>query len=249
MTSVPRSWYWRWWGILLLILAVFVATAVFLFILITARFWRDIRSGQSTGLSQGLFAGFSTGNQADSLRTSVLSATERAILENTSSPYQGNGGAPLTIVEFTDFKCPNCREAAPIIKQILQKYPTKIKYIMRHFPVETTHPGASQLSELVYCAGAQGKYWPVQDWLFAKQDILPDQLDAATQLQIVEANDLDGAVLSACLAAPAARTAVNRDYVDGSRFGVRGTPTFFINGEKVEGVIPFAVWDTFLQGF
>ena len=253
LVPAMRPWYRRWWGILLLLVAVGICTAVFLFGLVTWHFWRQIKAGQGAQLSQQLFGGFTaTGSSTlpplpTSPRAGEGAIADRTILENVASPFLGNSQAPLTMVEFTDFKCPNCQAAAPIIKQVLQKYPTKIKFIMRHFPVESTHPGATELSEIVYCAGKQGKLWRVHDLLFANQAALPDHLDPAGRARIAAANDIDDDVLQACLSTPAPLTAVNRDYVDGARFGVRGTPTFFINGERVEGVVPFATWDQFLQ--
>ncbi len=244
-----RPWYRRWWGVVLLVLAVLVTTAVFLFILITWRFWRQIKTGQAIQLPGYLGGGFSSVQGGSATPSGAVSASDRAILENPASPFLGNAGAPVVIVEFTDFKCPNCKAAAPIIKQVLQKYPTKVKYILRHFPVETTHPGASELSQLFYCAGKQGKQWPLYDWIFANQDTIPEHLDAAGRAAIAAANDLNDDTVQECLATPAPLTAVNRDYVDGARFNVRGTPTFFVNGERVEGVVPFSAWDSFLQRF
>ncbi len=249
MLPTVAPWYRRWWGILLILVAVGISTAVFLFGLVTWRFWREIKSGQGAQLSQQLFGNFTATGQQQAGGKGILSPEERAIVEKTNSPMLGNSEAPLTIVEFVDFKCPNCKAAAPDIRRILAKYPTKIKFIMRHFPVESTHPGATELGQIAYCAGKQGKFWQLYDWLLAKQDSLPDYLDPVGRAEISGANGLDDDALQACLSTPAALTAVNKDYVDGSRFGVRGTPTWFVNGERVEGAVPFAIWDQFLQDF
>jgi len=155
--------------------------------------------------------------------------------------------APVTIVEFADFKCPNCRLAAPILRQVAQKYGNKVKIIFRNFPVESTHPGATRLAEIAYCADRQGRFWPMHDLLYAEQDTLIPVLPRAEVQRLAEKTDLDLKQLWSCLGSPAAAIAVNRDYSDGFGVGLRGTPTWFVNGKKVEGVVPFEVWERYLD--
>ncbi len=241
-----RAWYKRWWGILLIIFLVIVFIIIGFVAAVTFSYWRQIKNGGGALLEQEVYSGFT--KATDTSAFGSITAPSRSELERSDSPYLGNAAAPIVIVEFLDFRCPNCDTAAPIMRRVLEKYGSKIKYIARHFPVESTHPGASRYAEVGWCAQQQGRFWPVLNYFFDHQTDLSDVLSQSELVAVAAATQLDVGTLTACLTgSSAAKTAVNRDYVDGAKFGVRGTPTFFINGEKVEGVIPEAVWESFLK--
>ncbi len=214
---------------------------------VTYTYLKEIKSGRGAQLQNTVYSGKSAagGQQASPVFGSVT--VNRADLERSDSPYLGASDAPVTVVEFLDLKCPNCAAAEPIMRQVIEKYGSKIKLIVRHFPVESTHPGASGFSEIAWCGQQQGRFWPVLRYFFDHQAELPEVLSETDLATLVGATQLDQTSLARCLATSNAQTAVNRDYVDGAKFGVRATPTFFINGEKVEGTIPFAIWENFLK--
>jgi protein-disulfide isomerase len=162
-----KHWYWRWWGILLIILFVIAVAGIAFVGALIFDSVREIKGGRGQALQNKIYAGFtpSTVNTA----FGSMTAPERSDLERTDSPYLGNSAAPVVIVEFLDFKCPNCETAAPIMRQVLEKYGSKVKLIVRHFPVETTHPGATRFSEIAYCAQQQGRFWPVLNYFFDHQ--------------------------------------------------------------------------------
>jgi protein-disulfide isomerase len=138
----------------------------------------------------------------------------------------GASHAPVTIVEYGDFECPNCKQAASAVKLLLERFAGRTRAVFRHFPLEEVHPHALAAAQAAECAGAQGKFWEMHDLLFANQDHLKaNQLHAyAERLQLDMARytaEMDDQVYLQRI----------REHLDGAHHsGVRATPTFFING-------------------
>ncbi|MDO8509598.1 MAG: DsbA family protein, partial [bacterium] len=153
----------------------------------------------------------------------------------------------VIVVEFIDFKCPNTLKEEPILKRVLAKYGSKMKLIVRDFPAESIHPGANQLALIGSCAYQQGLYWPMHNWFFANHADLPEKMTDDDILNVAEKVGADAGKLADCMKKNITGTEVNHDYADGIRFGVQGTPTFFINGKHFEGAIPFEVWENFFK--
>ncbi len=142
------------------------------------------------------------------------------------SPFMGNADAPVTIVEFTDYHCPFCkRHSTRTIPQIVKDYVDtgKVRYVLREFPIKSIHPKAYKVAQAALCAGDQGKYWEMHDSLFKGAKGNPDDLSTH-----VEAVGLDAAALKECIDSGKFAKAVDKDIADGSKLGVRGTPSFFL---------------------
>src|SRR3954453_1637131 len=84
----------------------------------------------------------------------------------TASPAIGPAQAAVTIVEYGDFECPNCKQAAPAIKLMLARFAEHVRVVFRHFPLEEVHPHALLAAQAAEAAGGQGKFWPMHDLLF-----------------------------------------------------------------------------------
>lgn len=239
-------WYQTGWGIALLGFGGLLLVGVVVFGAITVNFWWQIKQGKGDLLQQQIYSGFD--RQTAETKAEKI---DRAVLENGDYPFLGSPYAPITIVLFGDFRCPNTKNAWPILQRLLGKYSHKVKLIYRHFPGESIHPGANKLSQIGVCAYAQGqeKYWGVHNYFFNRQNDLPTYLGAADLASLANEVGLDLPKLNECLGSSAALIKINRDYADGVRFGVGGTPTFFINGKKIEGVIPWEVWEGFVKQF
>lgn len=149
-------------------------------------------------------------------------------------PSLGSKDPKLTIVEFADFECPFSKEVYGSVRELAAKYGDKIKIIYRDFPLSEIHPNALAAAKAGVCADAQGKFWPMHDKLFARSPALSD-LGA-----YADAVGLDRAKFDACMNDPKTEAEVKADFADGVAVGIRGTPTFFFNGQKVEGAIPKA---------
>lgn len=244
-TLVERRWYQTWWGVALLAGGGFLVLAALFLAGMTARYWWQLKHGETPFVPGELSGSFTAYGKLATTPGSV----DRAVLETFASPYLGQLDAPVTIVEFVDFKCPNCKAAGPIMHQVAQKFGTKVKIIVRAFPAESIHPGATELSEVAQCAHTQGKFWLMHDVLLDSQAILPEKLTPEFFAILAGRAGVDLVALQDCLARPATAGVVRADFLTGVTAGVRGTPTFFVNGEKVEGVVPFASWEKYLKQF
>ncbi|HEY6099727.1 MAG TPA: thioredoxin domain-containing protein, partial [Anaeromyxobacter sp.] len=150
-----------------------------------------------------------------------------------TGPTKGPADAPITIVEFSDYECPYCVRAEPTVKDLLAKYPGKIKLVYRDYPLPM-HPKAPKAAEAAHCAGDQGKYWEMHDKLFAtgaKLD-LPDLKAQAREV------GLDGGKFDRCLDSGEKAKEVESHRKAGDEAGVSGTPAFFINGRLISGAQP-----------
>jgi protein-disulfide isomerase len=134
--------------------------------------------------------------------------------------------ARVTVVEYGDFECPNCKQAAPAVKLLLERFAGRIRFVFRHFPLEEVHPHALQASEAAESAGAQAKFWPMHDLLFDNQAHLkPNQLrNYAERLQ------LDMTHYAADVKDRVYLQRIREHEQSGRESGVRNTPTFFVNG-------------------
>jgi len=147
---------------------------------------------------------------------------------------QGPKDAPVTLVEFTDFHCPFCSRAVATVKEVMRQYPGKIRWVFRDFPIASLHPQAPKAAEAARCAGEQGKFWEYHDLLFDSQN----QTTTADFKRFAEQLKLDPASFGQCLDSGKHQAAVEADVQDGARFGITGTPTFFINGRILVGAQP-----------
>jgi len=158
----------------------------------------------------------------------------RIEVSNHEGPYRGRPEAPVAIVEFSDFKCPFCSLAQATLKQILARYPGKVKLVYRDFPLEAIHPDARRAAEAARCARDQEKFWEYHDVLFAH---FP-QVGGEDLLQYAKLSGLDVGRFAACVREGAHKATVQRDIDEGKRLGVTGTPAFFINGRPLSGAQP-----------
>jgi protein-disulfide isomerase len=149
-------------------------------------------------------------------------------------PFKGPKDAPVTIVEFSDFQCSYCQRVLPVLDQVMERYPGKVKLVFRDFPILTIHPHAQKAAEAAHCAGAQGKFWEYHDLLFQKQETIPTMNYA----EHAQALGLEATGFQACLDGNRFRDTVERNYADGVKAGVSGTPAFFINGRLLSGAQP-----------
>jgi len=240
----PLRWYQRWTGIMGVGLVLVILLMVIIFSAVVGYYVWQIRQGKGEILFNKVYSGFSTTSTQFNVQEGKIDKSE---LEIADAPYLGSNNPKVTVVEFVDFKCPNCKLASPIMRQVLQKYGNKVKLIIRNFPVESTHAGSNQLAIISMCAYDQGYYWPMHDWLYLQQELLDNNFSDEELKNLAINFGWDAQKMFTCVNDPASRVRINKDYADGYRFGVAGTPTFFINGEKVEGVIPFSVWELYLN--
>jgi protein-disulfide isomerase len=146
-------------------------------------------------------------------------------------PSRGPEDAPVTIIEFSDYRCPYCRRVEPVIAQVLERYPSEIRFVYRHYPLNESSRGAS---EAAACAHEQGRFWEFHEKLFTSEA----KFDAETLQQHATDLELDVAAFQACVEERRFRDAVQADLTEGRQAGVTGTPAFFVNGILMKGARP-----------
>jgi protein-disulfide isomerase len=152
-------------------------------------------------------------------------------LNITGAPFKGPADAKVTIVEFSDFQCPYCAKAAGEAAQLVQKFPKEVKLVFKQFPLDD-HSQAELAAEASLAAQAQGKFWPMHDKMYANfRQINRDHILVwATEIGL-DMNrfrtELDGHKYT---------MRVRAEEQEGETAGVEGTPTFYINGQKFNGV-------------
>jgi protein-disulfide isomerase len=152
-------------------------------------------------------------------------------LKESVSAVRGPATAPVTIVEFTDFQCPFCRQSAKPLEDLLAQRPNQVRLIFRSFPLDF-HQYSELAHEAALAAGDQGKFWQMYDLLFANQS----HLERADLLRYAEQLQLDVPAFEKALDAHTYAGAIASDRALGAQLDVNGTPTFFINGKRLTGV-------------
>jgi protein-disulfide isomerase len=160
-------------------------------------------------------------------------ATYREILqEGATGPSQGGSSKALELVEFSDFQCPHCKDAQPIVAKLLADYPTA-HFVYQDFPLSQIHPEAFKASAHGYCvakAGGNEAFFKFADALFTAQvGLTPDMADGTLKEAETKAGQ-DPTKIAACAATPATKSAVDASRALGEKVGVNQTPTIFVNG-------------------
>jgi len=178
--------------------------------------------------------------KADVVRSLRSAAGVRVLIEPprariaADGPALGNGAAPVTIVEFSDFECPFCSRAASTLHRIAQAYGDRVRVVYRDFPL-ASHRMASRAAEAAHCADEQGKFWEMHDRLFSKGGALSE----ADLRKFAGEAGLDAPKFEACVQSGKYTAAWKASQEEGLRVGVGSTPTFFINGRMVAGAAPY----------
>ncbi len=150
-------------------------------------------------------------------------------------PAKGPASAPVTIVEFSDFECPFCKNVVPTLEQVTQKYGDQVRLVFRQFPLSSIHPNAQKAAEAALCANEQGKFWEMHDAMFKDQKALE-----VSALKVTAGNiGVDKAKFDQCLDSGRFASRVKEDERAGALAGVSGTPALFINGRALSGAVPF----------
>lgn len=145
---------------------------------------------------------------------------------------QGADDAPVTLVEYGDYQCPHCGRAYPVVKRLQKHFGATLRFVFRNFPLNEIHPMAEDAAETTEFAAPHGKYWEVHDAIFEHQNLLSPEF----LLDLAEKYGLDSAALSDALEGGTFTEHVKADFMSGVRSGVNGTPTFFINGVRHDGM-------------
>lgn len=165
--------------------------------------------------------------------SSNISGTPAPIAD--SDWVKGNSGAKVTIIEYSDFQCPACASAYPMMKKAVQEFGDKIRFAYRHFPLVQIHQNAKLAAEAAEAAGLQEKFWEMHDMLFEKQSNWGTSKDAK-KFFIQYAGDLglDKAKFESDLASDAVEQKVESSRSEAARLNLGGTPSIFINDKIID---------------
>jgi Na+/H+ antiporter NhaA/predicted DsbA family dithiol-disulfide isomerase len=142
----------------------------------------------------------------------------------------GSADAPVVLVQFGDYQCPYCRDAMPRLSGLLRRHPQRLRYVWRHLPLDEVHPYARRAAQAAEAATLQGAFWPLHDRLLTADDLAGDAL-----AQLAEAAGLDPERLLRDAASAEVAARVEADVHSARDSGVDGTPTFFLDGRRVDG--------------
>lgn len=167
-------------------------------------------------------------------------------------PVLGNADAPVTILEFSDYQCPYCRQyVQQTLPKILAAYVEtgQVRYLFKDFPLES-HPNAQKAAEAARCAGVQGAYWAMHGRLFdAQREWAQREQEEALEkfVRYAEELGLDATSFRDCLESGESGEQIRQDQWEGQQAGVRGTPSFLINGQLLAGAYPFETFQQMIE--
>lgn len=226
------------------VLAVFAAiVGVFTFYFVRSFLAIRANGSADTWLEQRLDSSVSR-----AIAEGAVSEADLKALVRDGRPTIGPADAPLTVVAFIDYGCPYCRRSAGPFRETMIKYQKNVRFILRDFPIEDIHPEAFQAAHAARCAFAQGKGWALHDALYTQQEA-----QSTEDLERYAAQSgLDMNVYRTCMDKQQFAASIQEDLADGIRAGVQGTPTFFFNGLRIQGVPanqPEVFFDKLIQRF
>jgi protein-disulfide isomerase len=164
------------------------------------------------------------------VETFLLEPVPPLVTINTEGPTRGPLDAPVTVVEFSDFQCPYCKQAAATVKTLIDSYGSNVKWIFKQMPLPI-HPDAFKAAQASICASEQGKFWEYHDLLFSSGELsTPSLTKHASELGLREDQ------FSSCLNSERSAGIVRKDVQEATQADVQGTPTYFVNGRIIRGI-------------
>jgi protein-disulfide isomerase len=174
-------------------------------------------------------------------KSPVTVTTASSALSECSTPTCGQANAPVTIDIYADFQCPFCARADGVLQQLAPQYidTGKVKLVYHNFPI--IGPESETAAQAAACAGDQNKFWAYANYLFTHQNGENAGAFSSNALKHFAAQlGLNQSAFNTCLDSGKYSATVHQQALAGQQRGVTVTPTFFINGQKYEGALPYA---------
>jgi protein-disulfide isomerase len=173
-------------------------------------------------------------------------------LKTNATPSFGPATAPVTLVEFGDFECPNCREEAKTLRDnVPMQFPSQVHVFFKDFPLEQIHPWAKAAAITGRCIYRQSPsaFWKYHDWIYEHQaEITPDNLKTQVLDFAKTAQDLDAMKLGQCVDTKATEAEVDASLAEGRLLHVDATPTLFVDGRRLVGNYPWQNIEQIING-
>ncbi|MCX6795248.1 MAG: DsbA family protein [Candidatus Falkowbacteria bacterium] len=220
-------WYKKWWGIMILIILALTISLVTM---------AGIYVYQSVTRINADRAALYSGKRPDLIKL---------LVEGENRPYLGNPKADIIIVQFSDFACPYCKENQPAIKAIMSKYGNQVKMIFRNLIL---HTDSEELALAALCAGEQQNkggslFWPMHDRLFDLQG----KINNGDLPKIAASLGADEKIFSTCLTSKKYLGVLSSDMEVANTLQITGSPTWFVNNYKVDGLISQEELESMIQ--
>ena len=166
-------------------------------------------------------------------------------LKTELQPSFGTPGAPVVLVEFSDFECPYCREEAKSLRtNLLTAYPTQVRLYFLDYPLDSLHPwarAAAKIGRCIFHQSASG-FWAWHDWIFEHQkEVTADNLKEKTLEFAKTLKDVDVAQLTKCIDSNETEADIQKTIAEGNTLNVNQTPTLFVNGRRIPGAVDWNV--------
>lgn len=181
------------------------------------------------------------GNSAPSISLPIDAVAE-------SDQTKGSGESNIVLIEYSDFQCPACATYEPVLKQLIDEFGQQITFVYRHFPLRQIHKNAELAARSAEAAGIQGKFWQMHDLLFENQKEWSEKRrpeDIFTGY--AKSLNLNQEKFKSDLGSPEIKQKVNNDYKSGVSARVQGTPTFFLNGQKLQNLRDYEEFKKVIQ--
>jgi protein-disulfide isomerase len=164
-------------------------------------------------------------------------AENRANIQMNDAPSLGDPKAPVTLVEYSDFECPVCRNLHDVLRGMLQNYAGKVRVVFKDFPIEQIHPWARTAAIAGRCAYQQDPraFWKMYDFIYDNQELISAANAWTKMADYAGQSGLDVGAFKSCMASPEAGAAVNASRANGQKLEVNSTPTVFVNGRRLVG--------------
>jgi len=159
-------------------------------------------------------------------------------LIKSDNPKKGEATAPITIIAFMDFECPYCQDNYSIFKYVTNKYSPVLQIVFKNLPLTEIHSNALPSALAASCANDQGKFWEYYDRLYTDKNLTEENF-----YSLAKTLNLDSVQFDNCYKNKIHINQIEADLQDAAKIGLRGTPTYVVNGEVVEGEITNQQWD------
>lgn len=171
-----------------------------------------------------------------STNTNIKNTQEelRVAVNIDGAPVLGDDNAPVTIVEFSDFECTFCKQVQPTLQELKNKYGSRIKFVFKQYPLGDIHKYAVTSAVASLCANEQSKFWEYHDVLFENAND-SGSLNPKLLKSLAKQIGLNTEQFNKCLDSKKYLDKVKMDFEEGVNIKVTGTPTFFINGQMLQG--------------
>jgi protein-disulfide isomerase len=231
--SYYKHWHKRWWGRFLLIILFLLVLLLGYFSYLVFNHARHSLKGDIYNEATGGWITLEDYKQARRTISEIISEDE---------PWLGSNEPAVYITAYESFGCPFCKDNQKDIRELLAKYSSLVRFIVKDFPLEGIQSGVMAAHLAAACANEQGRYWEFSDYLYEHQTDFKE----AELKQWAKNLGLDETKFNKCFADDKYSNEIRQDYAEGVKAGVVGTPSYIINSTLISGTIPFATWEQIL---